>query len=125
MGRLRNRLKKKRLILAVSLTFLALIACGKKENPIPKGLPIPAGIGDLRGDVKDGVLFLSFSIPTKNMDGTDIKGLVGFRILRSCGGCGGAFEVWKISLADRQGYTIRDGRLYTYDNDLIPGVAYA
>ncbi len=126
MGRLRNRLKQKRLILAVSLIFLALISCGKKDNPIPKGLPIPAGIGDLRGDVKDGVLFLSFSIPTKNMDGTDIKGLVGFRILKSCGGCGGGFEVWRnIALTDKQGYTIRSDRLYTYDDDLRQGFDYA
>ena len=119
-------MKPKRLILVASLIFLALVSCGKKGNPVPKGLPIPTGIGDLRGDVKDGVLFISFSIPTKNMDGTDIKDLVGFRILKSCGGCGGGFEVWKnIALTDKRGYTIRSNRLYTYDDDLRQGFDYA
>ena len=89
------------------------------------GLPVPRTINDLRGDVKDGLLFVSFSIPTKNRDGTDVTGLEGFRIMKSCGACGGAFDLWKdIRLADRQGYTIRDNRLYTYDNDLRAGVAY-
>jgi predicted small lipoprotein YifL len=110
---------------ALSLAFLALAACGKKGNPRPLGLPIPRAISDLRGDAKDGVLFLSFAIPTKNRDGTDVSDLAGFRIMKSCGPCGGAFALWKeIRLSDRQGYTVRDGRLYAYDNDLISGAVY-
>src|SRR5208282_4075535 len=105
--------------------LLAIAACGKKANPVPKGLPVPVGISDVRGDVRDGVLFISFSIPTTNMDGTPLKELEGFRILKSCGGCGGGFEVWKnIRLTDRQGYTIRDNMVYTYDNDLREGFDY-
>ena len=119
-------MKRKRLIFVASLICLALISCGKKGPPIPKGLPVPAGIGDLRGDVKDGVLFLSFSIPDRNMDGTELKDLAGFRILKSCGGCAGGFEVWRnIALTDKRGYTIRGNRLYTYDDDLRPGFDYA
>ena len=92
---------------------------------MPKGLPVPVGINDLRGDVKDGVIFISFSIPTKNMDGTPVKDLAGFRILKSCGGCGGGFDLWKnIHLTDKQGYTIQNNRLYTYDNDLRAGFDY-
>ncbi len=75
--------------------------------------------------MKDGLLFVSFTIPTKNRDGTDVSGLEGFRIMKSCGTCGGAFDLWKnIRLTDKRGYTIRDNRLYTYDNDLRPGVVY-
>jgi hypothetical protein len=123
-------LRQKKLILAVSLGLvvltLTLASCGKKGNPIPRGLPVPTGIGDLRGDARDGVLFVSFSIPNKNMDGTELKDLDGFKILKSCGGCGGGFAQWKeIRLADRQGYTIRDNRLYTYDDDLREGYTYA
>ena len=124
--RSRGRLRKNRLIFAaLSLALLAVIACGKKGNPRPLGLPVPRIINDLRGDVKDGLLFVSFSIPTKNRDGTDVSGLEGFRIMKSCGACGGGFEFWKnIRLADRQGYTIRDKRLYTYDDDLRAGIVY-
>ena len=119
-------MRKNRLIFAaLSLAFLALVACGKKGNPRPMGLPLPRAIGDLRGDVKDGLLFVSFTIPTKNQDATNVSGIEGFRIMRSCAVCGGAFDIWKnIRLDDRQGYTIRDGRLYTYDDDLRVGVVY-
>lgn len=111
---------------SLGLVLLTLASCGKKANPIPKGLPVPAGIGDVRGDARDGVLFVSFSIPGKNMDGTELKDLEGFKILKSCGGCGGGFALWKnVRLADRQGYTVADNRLYTYDDDLRQGFTYA
>jgi hypothetical protein len=105
--------------------FLLLSACGKKGNPVPKGLPVPRAIGDLRGEVRDGVLLLSFSVPTRNMDGTDASDVAGFRILRRCGGCGTGFEPWKVlRLADEHGYSVRGGRLFTYDNDLQEGFEY-
>jgi fibronectin type 3 domain-containing protein len=101
------------------------MACGKKGNPVPKDLPVPGGISDLRADAKDGVLFLSFSIPTQNRDGSEIRDLQGFNIQRSCGSCGGALEPWKeIRLTDKQGYTIREGRMYLYDDKLQPGTQY-
>jgi hypothetical protein len=121
-------LKTKSCIFTVSLIVicLALFSCGKKANPSPKSAPVPGGINDLRGEVKDGVLFLSFSIPTTNRDGSKVADLDAFRIVKSCGGCGGGFEPWKeIHLTDKAGYTIRDGRFFTYDNDLRDGFEYA
>ncbi len=44
------------------------------------------GVGEISGEVKDGVLFLSFPLPTKNIDGTDVVDLAGFKILKSCVG---------------------------------------
>jgi predicted small lipoprotein YifL len=119
-------LRKKRLTLAVlSLIILALVACGRKGNPRPISLPTPATISDLRGDVRDGVLLISFTVPTKNRDGTPVKDLAGFQLVKSCGPCGGQFEPWKdVRLVDKQGYTIRNGRLYVYDDDLVPGYVY-
>lgn len=84
MPRSRDRLQKKKIILAViSLSVLALVACGRKGNPRPKSLPTPATINDLRGDVKDGVLFLSFTVPTKNRDGTPTTNVAGFQFLKN------------------------------------------
>ena len=112
--------------MVLSLVFLAAVSCGKKGNPVPKGLAVPRTIGDLRGDARDGVLFLSFSLPTKNKNGTDVKDLEGFRFMKSCSPCGGGFEPWKdIRLTDRQGYTIRSGRLYVYDDDLKADYVYS
>lgn len=86
---------------------------------------MPRAIGDLGGEVRDSVLLLSFSIPTKNMDGTEAGDITGFRILKRCGGCGTGFEAWKdLKLTDERGYSIRGGRFFTYDNDLREGFEY-
>jgi hypothetical protein len=102
-----------------------LLGCGKKGNPTPKALPQPPGITDLRADPRDGVVFVSFSVPARNRDGTPSRNFEGFRIFKACGTCAGALEPWKdIRLTDRQGYTIRNGRFYTYDNEQTPGYNY-
>lgn len=117
---------RKYTILAISIMIAFCGAsCGKKGNPVPKGLPIPQEIQDLRGNVRDGLLFLSFAIPTKNKDGTDVTILEGFKIMKSCRACIGGLEVLKnIRLTDTRGFTILEGRLYTYDNDLRAGFDY-
>lgn len=118
----------KRYIVIVSIILLAVIsACGKKGDPIPKGLPSPAGISDLSGTVKDGVLFLSFSVPALNTDTTEAKDLGGFRILKTCGSCvAGTFELFKdIRLEENKGYTLYDNRIYIYDEDLTNGLKYS
>lgn len=88
-------------------------------------LPLAGGINDLSGEVKDGVLFLSFAVPQKNKDGSEIKDLGGFRIFKSCGTCSGTFEPFKnISLEETKGYTFERGRLYIYDDDVMNGFEY-
>jgi len=112
-------------ILSIGIVFTA-ISCGKKGNPMPKQQPVPAGIGELYGDVKDGVLFLSFGVPTKNMDGSEIVDLAGFKVLKSCVNCGGTFEVYKeIRLDGEKGFTIVRNRLHVYDDDLVKGYTYS
>ncbi|OPX98460.1 MAG: Exoglucanase B precursor [Syntrophorhabdus sp. PtaU1.Bin002] len=125
--RLRDRSLAKSLTFALSLGILCLIiSCGKKGNPVPKSLPVPGGINDLSGEVKDGVLFLSFTMPTKNKDGSDIVDLGGFRIMKSCSSCNAAFGTLKeIRLDDTRGFTIQGNRLYMYDDDLAAGYQYA
>lgn len=121
-------MREKRIILilfSVAL-FLTALSCGKKGDPIPRGLPIPEDIKDLSGEVKDGVLFLSFSIPKSNKDGTEIKNLEGFRVYKGCGGCIGAFELFRdIKIDAGQGFTLFGGRLYLFDDDLKKGQSYS
>ena len=117
---------KKKNILIFSIVFVLLFsACGKKAPPRPLALPLAGGINDLSGEVKDGVLFLSFTVPQKNKDGSEIKDLGGFRFFKSCGTCSGAFEPFKnISLEETKGYTFERGRLYIYDDDVMNGFEY-
>ena len=127
MRRLRNRLFRKSITLILSIGILCLvISCGKKGNPAPKQQPVPAGIVELSGEVKDGVLFLSFAIPTKNMDGSDVVDLAGFKVLKSCVSCGGTFEPFKeIRLDEDKGFTIVSNKVYIYDDNLANGQKYS
>jgi len=110
------------------LIFLALVSCGKKAPPMPKSAPMPETVADFRGEVKDGVLFLSFVVPARVTGGTGGVGShvwAGFKILKSCTGCGGSLEPWReLYLTDKTGYTIYKGRLFLYDDDLVPGLDY-
>jgi hypothetical protein len=118
---------RKNIILILSIGFLCLVfSCGKKGAPEPKKLPIPEGIGELSGEVKDGVLFLSFAIPDKNMDGSKMVDLAGFKVQKSCVSCGGTFETFKeIRLDDDKGFTIVRNRVYIYDDQLVNGYKYS
>ena len=118
-------MKKKYILLFSIIIALLFPACGKKASPRPEALPLAGGINDLSGEVKDGVLFLSFTVPQKNRDGSEIKDLGGFRIFKSCGTCSGTFEPFRnISLEETKGYTIERGRLYIYDDDVMNGFEY-
>jgi hypothetical protein len=116
----------KKSILVVSMIMLvSLISCGKKAPPLPKGVAPAVAVGDFRGEVRDGVLFLSFVMPPGKVDSTEPKGLAGFKALRSCTGCRGGLEPWReVRLTDKTGYTIYNGRLYFYDDDLRQGQDY-
>ena len=89
-------------------------------------LPVPGGINDLSGEVKDGVLFLSFSVPSKNVDGSEVKDLAGFKVYKACGTCLGGFEPYKdLLLEEKKGYTLYGGKMYFYDDDLMAGFEYS
>lgn len=127
MKKWKEELREKRLILVLFSIALFLIAssCGKKGDPIPKGSPVPENISDLTGEVKDGVLFLSFSIPKKNKDGSDIKNLEGFKVFKSCGGCLGSYDLFRdIKMDSKKGFTEHGGRIYLFDDDLVKGFQY-
>lgn len=127
MRRLRDRLSRKDIILILSIGILCLVfSCGKKGNPLPKQQPVPAGAESLSGEVKDGVLFLSFAMPIKNLDGSDAVDLAGFKILKRCVTCEGAFEAFReIRLEDEKGYTIAGNKIFIYDDDLYHGYTYS
>ena len=99
---------RKQHILIISIAFLLLFTgCGKKGPPVPMRFGLPGGIKDLTGEAKDGVLFLSFSIPATDNLGRPLTDLGGFRVSKNCITCVGGFAPWRdIRLDERQGYTV-------------------
>jgi hypothetical protein len=114
-------------ILVLSMVLALLLnCCGKKGPPMPKMLALPGAINDLSGEVKDGVLFLSFTLPQKNRDGTEMKDLAGFKVLKRCGTCMGEFQPFTdVRLDENKGYIVHNGKLYIYDDELTEGFQYS
>ena len=65
------------------LCIIGLFACGKKGDPSPPTTLAPAKIKDLTARPQGRAITLSWSIPKKNTDGSQLLDLQGFKILRS------------------------------------------
>jgi uncharacterized protein len=76
-------LKRKIIPFILSLILgIALWGCGKKGPPVALESVVPEPVKDLRGFVKDDGLFLTWSFPSSNMDGTRLRDLQGFKVFR-------------------------------------------
>lgn len=65
-----------------SLLILSSPSCGKKTAPIPPDLIIPQPVFDLNFLSRPEAVFLVWSIPERNADGSPMKDLKGFQVYR-------------------------------------------
>jgi hypothetical protein len=95
----KRRLRPDRLFLFCLSAFLLLaLGCGRKAAPVPPIVVVPPPVNDLKAEVIDGRLMLTWSIPTK--DGRAVGGITGFRVFKYqaqndgalCPGCPMPFE---------------------------------
>lgn len=93
-------------ILFFAVLLIISASCGRKGDPIVPRLSPPAPVTNIKGFTKDSAVILNWEIPAKNMDGTRLKDLSKFTVLRAdvrdreTGGCGCAFE--KLAVIDIQ-----------------------
>lgn len=81
--------------LAILLVLCAFLAsCGKKDMPVPIGSIHPRSINDLSYVITPHGAELSWTIPTRNVDGSPILALKGFELYKAvlqadntCNGC--------------------------------------
>ena len=86
------------LLVVIPLIFLLLGA--EKANPIAPEESIPAPVSDLQARGKEEGIYLRWSMPSKNLDGSRIGDLLWFRVFRqeralalsSCPDCPPRFE---------------------------------
>jgi predicted small lipoprotein YifL len=71
----------KTLLLALFMVT-ALWGCGKKGPPLPPESNVPAAVTDLQAWPRDGRVFLGWTIPTRNIDGSKLEDLLGFKVFR-------------------------------------------
>lgn len=62
--------------------LLILLGCGKKGPPVPYDVTVPKSISDLEGVVRDGKVFLRWSMPHKAVDESEMAELREFQVLR-------------------------------------------
>ncbi|MCS7280146.1 MAG: hypothetical protein NZ583_00745 [Desulfobacterota bacterium] len=111
-------MRKKGFILVLSL-LIVIVSCGKKGPPVPKIEAERYLITDLKGEVKDGALLLSFSVP---------KGLIieGFKVIRkeTINGKRGSEKEKYIRMGSKGSYGFYKNRIYFFDSDLTQGSTY-
>lgn len=121
-------------IFALIITIAIISACGRKGDLIVPGISPPAPLSNIQGYTKGSSAYLNWEIPAKNMDGSKLKDLSRFILLRAdvsdreTGGCGCAYM--KIAMIDMERPTpaiIKDNRVFFVDagDDLFPpGLTY-
>jgi hypothetical protein len=113
------------------LICLALIAsCGKKTAPLTPASPRPEAVKDVKAVARDAVVFLSWPIPAKNIEGKDMNPseILGFRVFRA------EIErdkkrarykpVADINLSRPAPAEVRNGRVFWSDGNLRYGHVY-
>ncbi len=81
-----TRSPRRCVLIVLALIFLALGAsCGRKTDPLTPPSPRSEAVKDVQAIVRDDVAFLSWPIPTKNVEGKDMSSaeISGFRVFRA------------------------------------------
>jgi len=68
---------------AALVAVLALTACGKKATPVNPSMRVPAAVTDLRGQVRDSAVELTWTNPTRRVDNTRLRDIVAARVYRT------------------------------------------
>ena len=124
--------QKAALVLALILV-IAPWGCGKKALPVAPESSAPEAVADLRAWVKEEGVYLSWSFPSRNRDGTRLDDLQGFKILRqsrslgptSCPECPLKFDVvGNIDLQFPREARVEGKRVWWPDLSLKPQMEY-
>lgn len=111
--------------------LLALTACGLKTAPVAPESIAPEPVKDLRAVSREGKFLILFKKPSRNVDGSKLTDLVGFKVMRrimeenGCKTCPEKFPfVQDIDIAHPQGVMIAGERLAFTDAGVSPGMRY-
>lgn len=69
-------------VVAVAAGLLCVLSCGVKAPPQPREVVVPAPVEEVAvRDLPEGVR-ITFTLPSKSLDGTPLEGIGGYRIVR-------------------------------------------
>jgi len=117
-------------IVVCLLLASALIGCGRKTDPLTPDSPRPEAVRDLNATVRDTIAYLSWTLPTKNIEGKpmDPGEMRGFRVYRAeldRGDRRPRFrQIGEILMENPALATVRGASVVWADKDLQYGRAY-
>jgi predicted small lipoprotein YifL len=120
--------------LLVTVLISLLPACGKKGPPLPPESLVPGQISGLTAQGKPEGLVLSWNIPKKNNDGSNLDDLAGFKIYQKksgegCDSCPSEFPVYADIDIEAPGHSdnarIQGNRLILNLPEMEPGLSYS
>lgn len=133
-GKLHRRISRLTVfMLIVHCSLLLLItSCGKKLPPVAPESVIPEPVKELKAISRDGRLLISFIRPSKNIDGSKLTDLAGFKIMRrviedveGCKTCPEKFTVlYDIDISYPTGAIAERDRIAYSDIEIEPGMKY-
>ncbi|MBI4746594.1 MAG: fibronectin type III domain-containing protein [Deltaproteobacteria bacterium] len=119
------------MLIAHCSLLLFISSCGKKLPPVAPESVVPEPVKELKVVSRDSKLLIRFVKPSKNVDGSKITDLAGFRIMRrviddkGCRGCPEKFPVvYDIDISYPKDAIVEGDRIAFPDNDLTPGTRY-
>jgi hypothetical protein len=128
---MKTRFRRRCALTCLALICLALVAsCGRKTDPITPPSPRAEAVKDVKAIVRDAVAFLSWPIPTKNVEGKDMNPaeIHGFRVFRADierDRKKARFKlVAEINLSKPAPAEVRSGRVFWSDPNLRYGQVY-
>ena len=117
-------------IAGCALLLVVAASCGRKTAPLTPQSPRIEAAQDVRVEARDNVAFLSWAIPTRNVEAKPIRSgdVLGFRVYRSEPGdkkTSRYRQVAEIDLSRPEPAIVRDGRVVWSDRNLHYGQTYA
>jgi len=120
--------------LTIMIFLVILTSCGRRGVPLPPLTIVPEPIKNVRAIVRDEGVYILWTPPLKNNDGSPLENLMGFKVLKSerppeglCEKCMEIFEPISDVLynlpAGAEGI-VDDGVFKVFDNNLKYGYRY-
>jgi fibronectin type 3 domain-containing protein len=106
-------------------------ACGRKTQPLVPDSPRPEAVRDIKVLTRDVIAYLSWPLPTRNVEGRDLgpSDIRGFRIYRAEIGQDQKKvryrQIAEINLADLPPAAMRNGTVFWNDDQLKYGQVYS
>jgi len=107
----------------------SLVGCGKKGDPRAPELTVPATIRDLEVQAESRGLVLTWSRPSRYIDGRELRDLAGFVIFRKelsrkCPECPVAYRERTTLNVEDQDKFIKKKQFRFVDQELMPQTVY-